>query len=72
MMDNKELIADLEQAAKDIRSEGYQIAAGYYVKAAQALAAADARIAEQGRLLQQAMNELNACKDALAQVEHGA
>jgi len=65
MMDNKELIAELNRQA--LRVDGNV----HYVchSAAQALAAADARIAEQGRLLQQAMNELNACKDALAQAE---
>jgi hypothetical protein len=41
-------------------------------RAAQVIAAQDARIAEQSRLLQQAMNELNACKDALAQAERPA
>jgi len=69
MDNNKELAARLLTSASE--SEMGRNFAGTPQTcraAAQALAAADARIAELEGLLQDAINELNACKDALAQV----
>jgi len=44
--DVKALIAELKGAAKEMRREGYQIAAGYHTKAAQALTDLSARVVE--------------------------